>query len=91
MVPQFIDFLLVEKQDESLVLITIESHSAEVGSIVEFNGGTLGRVVKKAWAGKPDGELVDLIKAKIPTFEAEAIYWQSWKKESDNGETPGNP
>lgn len=88
---KYIDFLLVEKQDGSLILVTTAAHKAEVGCIVEFNRGLLGRVIKKAWAGEQDGEMVDLITSKFATFEAEAIYGLRWKKEADDGTVPGNP
>ena len=88
---QYIDFLLAERQDGSLVLIVAEAHSAEVGYIVEFNNGELGRVLKKAWGNERDGEMHDLIAAMVPTYEAESAYWQRWKREEGNVEDTGNP
>ena len=62
---KYIDFLLVEKQDNSVALVTAESYTVDVGDIVVFNGGKLGRVVKRAWVGKVDCEIHDLISSLL--------------------------
>lgn len=79
----YIDFLLVEKLDDSQVFVTIESCKAVVGGIVEFDNGELGHVKMKAWGGEADSEVFKLISALIPTYEAEAYYSQRWKKTED--------
>lgn len=86
----YIDFLLVERKDGTAALVISESHCADVGSIIEFNNGEMGRVVKKAWGDKRDGELHDLIVSLVPTYEAEAVYQCYWKKEADDGTVPGD-
>lgn len=88
---EYIDFLLVEKQDGSVSLVVAESNKIEVGYLVEFDNGKLGTVVKKAWGNVRGGEMHELIAALIPTYEAEAAYWRSWKKEANNGAVSGNP
>ena len=69
---QYIDVLLTEKLDGSLAVVVAEAHSAEVGYIVKFNNGQLGRVVRKAWCGERGGEMHAMITAMVPAYEAEA-------------------
>lgn len=87
----YIDFLLVAKQNGSLVLVVAEANRAEIGHIIEFNNGELGHVVMKAWANERDGEMHNLIAAMFRVYEAEAAYSQSWKREESNVEDTGNP
>ena len=85
---QYIDCLRAERHDGSFVLVGAEAHSAEVGYIVEFNNGELGRVVRKAWCGERGGEMHAMITAMVPVYEAEATYWQVWKREDHNADNP---
>ena len=88
---EFIDFLLVEKLDESVAVVVAESQEAKIGSLVSFNGGELGHVVMKAWAQKGD-DVDRLISAVVPVFEAEKIYKLSWEREAvQNADDPGSP
>lgn len=88
---KFIDILLVEKVDGSVALVSIETCTADIGYIVEFNDGELGRVEQKASCVPKNGEVHALIGATLPVFEAEAAYWQSWKaaSEGDSNEDSG--
>ena len=86
----YIDLLLAEKQDGTLVLVVEDAHTVEVGHLIELDNGELARVIKKAWGGEKDGELHELIAAMVPIYEAKAAYWRSWKREADNGTVPGD-
>lgn len=78
---EYIDLLLAERADGSVALVVAEAHDANVGGIVEFNGGELGRVAMRAWGGERDGEVHHLVTALVPTYEAEALYFRNWKRE----------
>lgn len=90
----YIDLLLVERVDGAAALVVAEAHSVYVGSLIEFDGGKVGRVIMRAWGGERNGEVHNLIAAIIPTYEAEVAYSRSWEKQSEtedgNGEIPGS-
>lgn len=83
---KYIDLLLIEKADGSMALVVADAHKAEVGSLVEFDDGKVGRVVMKAWIGERGGEVHNLVSALVPVNEAEAVYFRSWQKEDNDGE-----
>ena len=90
MSPMYIDFLLIERQDGSSVLATAKANTADVGYVVEFNNGELGRVKQKAWGGEAGGELLTIIATMGDLYAADAAYWQSWKQEVNNAESTVN-
>lgn len=90
MSPMYIDFLLIERQDGSSVLAAAKANTADVGYVVEFNNGELGRVKQKAWGGEADGELFAIIATLVDCYEVNAAYWQSWKQEVNNAEATVN-
>lgn len=91
MASKYVDLLLVRRSNGTMTLLTAEAHQAEIGCIVEFGNGRIGRVVQKAWAGERGGELINLITSICTTYEAEASYYPHWIKEEDNGDTCEHP
>lgn len=85
-VKKYINFLLVEKEDESLAVVISPSCAVNVGHVVEFDNGVLGRVVKKAWGDEQNGELHDLVASIVPTYDLEAVYYPGWKREVTDDE-----
>ncbi len=79
-----LDLLLVEQPNSSFILATAEAFRADVNCVVEFDDGSFGRVVKRAWVGSEGRDMLDLLAAIRPVYEAKAVYARRWNKEPQN-------
>lgn len=84
---KYIDLLAVQTPDGKYALVVAEAHLVHENDLVEFDGGELGRVLAKAWAGERDGELHTLIAGLQPAYEAEAVYSENWRQVAPEGQT----
>lgn len=82
---KYIDLLLVENTDGGMALVVADALQADIGMLVEFDKGKVGRIVRKAWGGEREGEVHNLVSALVSVYEAEAVYFRSWQKEDRNG------
>lgn len=82
---KYIEILLVNDTDGETVLVTV-SGNVEVGDIVEFDGGTLGRVITKAWVGEENNDTHNmfLLTSKYPVYAAEKYWNMGWQGDVSN-------
>lgn len=80
---KYVDFLIVKRQDDNLAVVVAPFCKAELESLVEFNGGEIGKVALRTWGHASDIDSGDLADVSVPVYEAEAVYPLGWKKGPD--------
>ena len=82
---EYIDILLVEGTDGETVLVTLRERN-EIGDIVQYDCGKLGRVVGKTWAGEVDGDMHKMVLkvTKYPVYAAESHWSLNWQGDVSN-------